>query len=182
MKNRRGFTIVELLIVVVVIAILAIIAITVFPGIQTRAQNSARSSLANSSVKLLELYRADNGRYPYIPASTGACLGTGYPNSRCRDSNTGGATSYLESTTVLSAVLSPYGVMNGGYVPVLGTGGTLTTGPYVLGWSGGQGFTLYMPMSGEDSSVCPNGFTSSAWNDPTSSLLVCGKDYSSPMP
>ncbi len=132
MKNRRGFTIVELLIVVVVIAILAIIAITVFPGIQTRAQNSARSSLANSSVKLLELYRADNGRYPYIPASTGACLGTGYPNSRCRDSNTGGATSYLESTTVLSAVLSPYGVMNGGYVPVLGTGVPLLLGPTYL--------------------------------------------------
>ena len=42
--KQKGFTIVELLIVIVVIAILAAITIVAYNGIQTRARNSKISS------------------------------------------------------------------------------------------------------------------------------------------
>jgi type II secretion system protein G len=64
MNKQRGFTIVELLVVIVVIAILAAITIVAYNGIQQRARDSSiRADLANLSKKL-ELYNADNGTYP----------------------------------------------------------------------------------------------------------------------
>lgn len=64
MKANKGFTIVELLIVIVVIAILAAITIVAYNGIQNRAKTNAGLSLANSIVKKLESYNAVNGTYP----------------------------------------------------------------------------------------------------------------------
>lgn len=61
---KRGFTIVELLIVVVVIAILAAITIVSYNGITTKANASASKSVAATWQKKIELYQADTGRYP----------------------------------------------------------------------------------------------------------------------
>ena len=64
-KNKqRGFTIVELLIVIVVIALLAAITIVAFNGIQKRGSDSQRKSDIAAITKALELYYIDNGRYP----------------------------------------------------------------------------------------------------------------------
>lgn len=63
---NRGFTIVELLIVVVIIAILASITIVSFNGIQTRANNSAVQSDLSAFKKKMDIYRLDNGRYPAV--------------------------------------------------------------------------------------------------------------------
>lgn len=61
---RRGFTIVELLIVVVVIAILASITTVTYNGIQMRARDSERVSDISTIQKLLEAYYIDNGTFP----------------------------------------------------------------------------------------------------------------------
>jgi len=66
--NQKGFTIVELLIVIVVIAILAAISIVAYTGIQTRARNSAAFSLASQVSKKAEAYYAINGTYPVTAA------------------------------------------------------------------------------------------------------------------
>lgn len=63
-KTSRGFTIVELLIVVVVLAILATIVIVAYNGIQERARNAKRQSDLSSVQKKLETYNAENGEYP----------------------------------------------------------------------------------------------------------------------
>jgi len=63
-QNERGFTIVELLIVVVVIAILAAITIVSYNGITNRANQSAAKSAAATAQKKVELYQSENGRYP----------------------------------------------------------------------------------------------------------------------
>lgn len=59
-KPSRGFTIVELLIVVVIIAILAAITIVAYNGIQARAKTSAAQSMANSAIKKIEAYNVDD--------------------------------------------------------------------------------------------------------------------------
>jgi prepilin-type N-terminal cleavage/methylation domain-containing protein len=82
--KQRGFTIVELLIVIVVIAILAAITIVAYNGIQTRASNASRVSEFNQWLKVYELYKVQNGTYPTMPVG-GYCLGTGFPDGKCRD-------------------------------------------------------------------------------------------------
>lgn len=71
-KSTKGFTIVELLIVIVVIGILAAITIVAYNGIQTRAKNTKTVNAAVSWIKALKLYNADKGTWP-----TGrSCLGS----------------------------------------------------------------------------------------------------------
>lgn len=65
-QNQKGFTIVELLIVIVVIAILAAISIVAYTGIQDRARNSSAQSLASQVAKKAEVYYALNGTYPDV--------------------------------------------------------------------------------------------------------------------
>jgi prepilin-type N-terminal cleavage/methylation domain-containing protein len=62
--SSRGFTIVELLIVITIIAILAAIVIVAYNGIQERARNSTRISSITSVQQLIETYNAQNGEYP----------------------------------------------------------------------------------------------------------------------
>lgn len=76
-QAQRGFTIVELLIVVVVIAILAAITIVSFNGITSRANQSAAKATAATVQKKAELFAADSNqnRYP-VSADTPAFPGT----------------------------------------------------------------------------------------------------------
>jgi prepilin-type N-terminal cleavage/methylation domain-containing protein len=75
MRNQRGFTIVELLVVIVVIAILAAITIVAYNGIQNRAYNTTvQSDLANLAKKV-SLINAETGAYPLtLDASMGIKL------------------------------------------------------------------------------------------------------------
>ena len=82
----RGFTIVELLIVIVVIAILAAITIVSYNGIQRRASNTAIIAAARDISKLIDMYKVDRGTYPLTVDY--ACVTTGVV---CNDSDTGGA-------------------------------------------------------------------------------------------
>lgn len=63
-QNQKGFTIVELLIVIVVIGILAAITIVAFNGIQDRTKATAKVNDVKSLQKVIELYYAQNGSYP----------------------------------------------------------------------------------------------------------------------
>lgn len=73
--KSRGFTIVELLIVIVVIAILAAITIIAYNGIQNRAKTAQYQGDANAIIKVAEAANAkpDGTGYPADP--------TGFPSS-----------------------------------------------------------------------------------------------------
>lgn len=77
--NRRGFTIVELLIVIVVIGILAAITIVAYNGIQQRAKaTTVQADLANSAKKMA-LDNVNNGSYALSAAAVDG--GNGLPTS-----------------------------------------------------------------------------------------------------
>ena len=63
-NNNKGFTIVELLIVIVVIGILALLVITTYSGIQQKARNSKRQSDVAAVQTQLEAFYQQSGYYP----------------------------------------------------------------------------------------------------------------------
>lgn len=62
--NRRGFTIVELLIVIVVVAILAAVTLTAFRGAQERAYRNRAIGEASALAKATQVFHTINERYP----------------------------------------------------------------------------------------------------------------------
>ncbi|MEI6755678.1 MAG: prepilin-type N-terminal cleavage/methylation domain-containing protein [bacterium] len=66
LRKNKGFTIVELLIVIVVIGILATLVITAYSGIQQKARNSKRQTDLSALQTHLEAFYNDNGYYPSL--------------------------------------------------------------------------------------------------------------------
>lgn len=69
--SQKGFTIVELLIVIVVIGILAALVLNTFSGVQKRARDTQRQTSLNALATQLEVYYNDKGGYPSNDATTG---------------------------------------------------------------------------------------------------------------
>ena len=82
MRSQRGFTLIELMIVVVVISILAAIAIPNFLE-QSRKGKRAEAAQALSEVQLMQArYRADNATYGTLDQLFGtAAKATAYNNA-----------------------------------------------------------------------------------------------------
>jgi type IV pilus assembly protein PilE len=79
MNNKRGFTLVELMVVVAIIAILAVVAIPAYSNYVNRTkQGQAASMLFTARLEMEEFY-TDNGRY----ASTIQCLPSFASTSSC---------------------------------------------------------------------------------------------------
>ena len=68
--SQKGFTIVELLIVIVVIGILAALVLNTFSGVQKRARDTQRQTDVNAIATQLEVYYNDNGTYPLAAGVT----------------------------------------------------------------------------------------------------------------
>jgi general secretion pathway protein G len=66
LKSKKGFTIVELLIVIVVIGILATLVIVTFTGIQQKGRNSQRQTDVKAIQSQVEAFFAQHGFYPTL--------------------------------------------------------------------------------------------------------------------
>lgn len=82
---RRGFTIVELLIVIVIIAILAVITITAYNGITMRSQASAIASDLRATIKGFMLYKEATGLSAWPIETDTSWKGTGGTNPYITD-------------------------------------------------------------------------------------------------
>lgn len=89
MRNRlfsRGFTIVELLVVIVVIGILATLVVVAYNGVSGRAKEASRQSDETQAKKQIEAFYAVNGFYPTAnncptTGTTDICLKTSPGNT-----------------------------------------------------------------------------------------------------
>ena len=75
MINKKGFTIIELVVVIAIIAVLASVVTALVVGYLAAARNGRRTSDISNYTKAMSMYYVDNGKYP---GATGAmcCLGT----------------------------------------------------------------------------------------------------------
>jgi prepilin-type N-terminal cleavage/methylation domain-containing protein len=172
-KSVRGFTIVELLIVIVVIAILAAITIVAYNGVQKRALNTARLTEVKAWQKQLLLYYANNGTGVDVTAGN-YCLGYGFPSGKCRNYTLAvGANTYAESAnaTLMAELKSATGALPTGNRQPVGN----YIGPYVNIWSGQSGFSIYSFFNG-GASDCPAPLVY-VWDDGAGDLM-CGQDVS----
>lgn len=80
---QKGFTLIELMVVIAVIGILAAIALVALTGVQKSARDSQRKSDLSTYRTALARYYTDNEGYPGVPGGAPGCLYT------CND-NTGG--------------------------------------------------------------------------------------------
>jgi len=146
-QKQKGFTIVELLVVIVVIAILASISIVAYNGIQQRARDSARDSAVRALKLALEVYKSDFGKYP----AAGANPNAGY--------NVSGLTTSLVPTYISKVPNDP------------DTTKILT---YVVS-TAYDGYGILVPY--ESRAKCKylvgTGATTGWWNDSTTTTPVC---------
>lgn len=160
--QKRGFTLVELLIVIVVIGILAAISIVSYNGIQQRTLETARTAEAVTWEKVVRAYIGSKGQLPPTLQSVTDhevfyCLGTGFPTgaggqARCRDINST-STGYLESdnTTLMNEFAAVATIPSGEKRAENGT-----VGPY-LRWNPFGPFVEITQVYDEWTDTCPDG-------------------------
>lgn len=180
-KQGRGFTIVELLIVIVVIAILAAITVVAFNGAQQKALNSRTFAAINAYKKAIYRYSIDNnGSAPYGTRSN-ICLGSGYTSTVGAVSNVcatgalvGGQTIPDDDTTFTSNISKylPSEPETGGQLVTNTAGDGQATGMFF--WSSGRLLVYFLRGSGQ---TCSSGGTASNWN---SSTTMCQETITLP--
>ena len=150
---HRGFTLVELLIVVIILAILAAIVIPQFSSATVDAQESALDSNLSALRSAIELYKAQHtGKFPGSVAATGATCtvgtaGTGAINTAqavidqlTKYSSASGTTcSGADPTTTLGPYLRkgmpPDPITNSAAIAVATAGTPLAPGAATGGWA-----------------------------------------------
>lgn len=77
-RNQKGFTIMELMIVIVIIGILIAIAVPAYQNFRARAQATACKANQRTVQSAVGLYYADNGAYPATLGALWPATGTKY--------------------------------------------------------------------------------------------------------
>ena len=138
--KQKGFTIVEIIIVITVIGILAAIAIVSYNGIVQRANNAQTVEAVRQWAEALQTYEADHPEsLPTILVNEAACLGEGYPSvagkfslGECVAISGGGS---LSESSTLNSQMKDY--LDGGIPnPSFQETSIVPGNPY--GWSSGD--------------------------------------------
>ncbi len=149
--QQKGFTIVELLIVIVVIAILAAITIVAYTGVQNRANDTTvQSDLANFAKKM-ELLKVDDGRYPN-PLTT--AMGFSFSRSAYTPDNQGATLRYCYNSSTDTYVLMARSKSGDMYKAI---NGEVTPNGYA------HGYSVCSTIGLTNTNPSQNGYSSSTW-------------------
>ncbi len=153
-KLPKGFTLIELIVVITIIAVLSTIALFGIGKVQASARDVKRASIMNGIRTALERYYADNQKYPVsgFGQMMAALTAGGYLSVAPTDPNTVCTTavpatgSWTPCTTTYPAYI--YDSSTTAYNPGVSAGCTLTQGCYAL-WlktesSGGNTIQAYL--------------------------------------
>ena len=134
LKEERGFTIVELLIVIVVIGILAAIVIVAYNGVQNQARTTEALANAKEVVNKSEIYNADtgNGQYPATAAIIKAATGNSALSSKVN--------ALIQATGSAPTSSNPTHI---GYAPCPASG-TPVTGAKISYWNYSTSAAVYL--------------------------------------
>lgn len=146
-QTRRGFTIVELAVVIAVIAILATVVFVTLNTAQGRARDAKRKTDIVNITKALEQYYSTNGTYPLPTNTTGGLISASGVDQYWFVS---GGTSWTNFATALSGKIDTLpteprndtlAASNGGYAYAYYAGDYTTPGRY-CGTAAGQFYVL----------------------------------------
>jgi prepilin-type N-terminal cleavage/methylation domain-containing protein len=137
-QRERGFTIVELLIVIVVIGILAGITIVAYSGITNRANQSKAQQNAASAQSVAEAFNADKGYYPALAATGTDALALGSTSTQIPT----GLTIVPDAET--SPIDSDSGTSTVAYACFPACAGTTATGGRITYWDPVEGEKAYI--------------------------------------
>lgn len=178
--KRKGFTIVELLIVVVIIAILAAITIVAYNGVQQRAKNAQDAEAVTQFVKSLYASALQNGKYPVVPSYS--CISSN-PSQICADTtSTTSACNGFGQATGSTALISNLQAANVG-IPTFSMqpvqcGGQTYAGAFMNMTSDGSSAAFY--YFAPSSQPCPNGTPGTVTSSISGGMNIC--TYSLPAP
>ena len=144
-KFQKGFTLVELLIVIAIIGVLAALLMANFIGVRQRARDAQRKSDLKQIQSALELYRSDLAAYP-ITNNFPAC-GSSLPTS--------GTTIYMQKVPC-----DPSSNYNGGNYSYTSDGSTYSLAACAENSSDSQATALASIASGvlETRTGCTSGY------------------------
>lgn len=134
LKDERGFTIVELLIVIIVIGILAAIVIVAYNGIQNQARTTEAQANAKEVQNKAEIFNADqgNGQYPADAAALKAATGNAALSTKVNN--------LMQAAGTAPSTSNPTWI---GYAPCPASG-TPKTGGKISYWSYSSNTVVYV--------------------------------------
>ncbi|MEK7565692.1 MAG: prepilin-type N-terminal cleavage/methylation domain-containing protein [Patescibacteria group bacterium] len=101
MKNKKGFTLIELMIVITIMAVLATMSFFAFSRVQKQARDAVRKGDIRAVSQAVQAYANDNsGNYPTTALGTAVLTPTYLP--RVPTDPSGGAYSYLGTVSTFS--------------------------------------------------------------------------------
>ena len=129
-KNKKGFTLVELLVVVAIIGLLSTLAVVALGNARQKARDAKRVSDIKQVQTALELYFSDVGSYPVQAPASALTLGAGAGLTLSSGAAPAGFAATASATTYMALV--PANPTPGGAIYAYTSCGTAPCSTYSL--------------------------------------------------